>query len=339
MEFNHLFEVFFLSAILTILGIRIYLALTGYPQLGAGEIHVAHMLWGGIFMVLSIFGFMTFLNDDLKPFWAFLGGIGFGTFIDEIGKFITNDNNYFYQPTFALIYITFIILYLIYKSFEKHQTFTSDEYLINSLDKFKDAIIHNLDKEEKELAISYLKKANRKDQLTLFLRKEFSKLKNIPQERKGAYTSIKNMLSGIYFYFIKKPFFLKIIVATFIIRSLGYLIALIIILATTFYALFLDVNPHLPAPWNNPTQAIPFFALLVQGVFVIAGVAIIWKSRLIAYRFFRNASFVSIFVLQVFNYYQDPLNALFATIVDLLILNILNYMISQELLLQKTKVN
>jgi len=33
-------------------------------------------------------------------------------FIDELGKFITSDNNYFFQPTISLIYIVFIIIFL-----------------------------------------------------------------------------------------------------------------------------------------------------------------------------------------------------------------------------------
>ncbi len=330
LEFNHLFEVFFLSSILTILGIRIYLAILGYPQLGAGEIHIAHMLWGGFFMVLSIFGFMTFLNDDFKPFWASLGGIGFGTFIDELGKFITNDNNYFFQPTFALIYVVFIVLYLIYKSFEKHQAFSGDEYLVNSLDKLKDAVIHDLDKEEKELALLYLSKSKKSDSLTKFLKKEFSKLEGISEEKIGLYTHIKIRLAELYSYFITKSWFIKIVVAVFIIRSLGYLITLFLLIGAVGY-LFISGNIYrIPSPLNDILAAIEFGGILLQGVFIISGSLIIWRSRLKAYSFYRNAVFISVFILQVFNYYKHPTNALVSTIIDLLLLNILNYMISKE---------
>jgi hypothetical protein len=40
---------------------------------------------------------------------AIVGGVGF--FIDELGKFITEDNNYFYNPAAALIYLIFIGLF------------------------------------------------------------------------------------------------------------------------------------------------------------------------------------------------------------------------------------
>ena len=29
---------------------RLFLSLSGYPQIGGGELHVAHMLWGGLLL-------------------------------------------------------------------------------------------------------------------------------------------------------------------------------------------------------------------------------------------------------------------------------------------------
>ncbi|QQS18516.1 hypothetical protein IPL68_00120 [Candidatus Saccharibacteria bacterium] len=47
---------------------------------------------------------------------AFLGGVGFGVFIDEIGKLITRDNNYFYRPAIGIIYAIFVGLFYSYLS-------------------------------------------------------------------------------------------------------------------------------------------------------------------------------------------------------------------------------
>ena len=107
-----LLEMMLVFAVATILAVRAFLALTGYPQLGGGGLHIAHMLWGGLGMLISIAILLSFWNPTMRQFAASIGGIGFGFFIDELGKFITSDNDYFFQPTIALIYIIFIILFL-----------------------------------------------------------------------------------------------------------------------------------------------------------------------------------------------------------------------------------
>ncbi len=41
----YLTELWLVSAVVTILGVRLYLELTGYPQVGGATLHIAHMLW------------------------------------------------------------------------------------------------------------------------------------------------------------------------------------------------------------------------------------------------------------------------------------------------------
>ena len=48
-EFASLHETLLLTAVATILVIRTQLWLTHYPQLGGGGLHIAHLLWGGLF--------------------------------------------------------------------------------------------------------------------------------------------------------------------------------------------------------------------------------------------------------------------------------------------------
>ena len=105
------FELLLFIAVATILVTRGFLRLTGYPQLGGGGLHIAHMLWGGLFMFAAIGLLLVFWNPAMRRLAAVVGGVGFGLFIDELGKFITSDNDYFYRPTVAILYLVFLGLW------------------------------------------------------------------------------------------------------------------------------------------------------------------------------------------------------------------------------------
>jgi len=59
-------EIFLVAAVASILAIRAYLAITGYPQLGNSDLHIAHMLWGGVFMLIGIIALSMFLSASLR---------------------------------------------------------------------------------------------------------------------------------------------------------------------------------------------------------------------------------------------------------------------------------
>ena len=126
---SSLTEIWVVSAVVTILAIRGYLELTGYPQVGGGTLHIAHMLWGGLGMVVGFGMVMIFAHPVWKPIAAMIAGAGFGCFIDELGKFITQDNDYFYQPTIALIYAIFVVFFLVARYFERKREPTEADHL------------------------------------------------------------------------------------------------------------------------------------------------------------------------------------------------------------------
>lgn len=70
----------------SVIATRSFLGLTGYPQIASGDFHIAHVLWGGLLLyVASLLG-LIWRGRRIHWFSSLLTGLGFGLFIDEIGK-------------------------------------------------------------------------------------------------------------------------------------------------------------------------------------------------------------------------------------------------------------
>lgn len=103
-------DTFVIATTATIVVIRAFLIVAGFPRLGGDAYHIAHVLWGGLLLGLALL--LSLLTPINRLLVTLVGGIGFGFFIDEIGKFVTTDNNYFYQGSFVLIYLIVLAVWL-----------------------------------------------------------------------------------------------------------------------------------------------------------------------------------------------------------------------------------
>jgi hypothetical protein len=123
----------------TVVATRLYLSLTGYPQIGGGTIHLAHAVWGGLLLIVSALWVLSWSHRGALTTSAVLAGVGSGLFIDEIGKFITRDNDYFFPLAAPIIYVTGIALVALVLVVNR-RALTPDEHAAAALERFADAL-------------------------------------------------------------------------------------------------------------------------------------------------------------------------------------------------------
>jgi hypothetical protein len=128
---------------------RLFLQLTGYPQLGGGELHIAHVLWGGLILFIASLLPLILSNRWVYRLSAVLTGVGIGLFIDEVGKFITRSNNYFYPLAAPIIYAFFLLTVLLYLRVRRPPSRDVRTELYRVFDDMEEVLDHDLDPEER----------------------------------------------------------------------------------------------------------------------------------------------------------------------------------------------
>jgi len=146
-------EAFVLIAIATILITRLYLVLSNYPQVGGGDLHIAHALYGGALMMFALLlGWMA-LGFGARLVAITMGGIGFGLFLDEVGKFVTKDNDYFYGPAAEIMYILVVIILVGARVFSGVRPFSAHEHLASAAAIAADGVARGLADHRREIGL------------------------------------------------------------------------------------------------------------------------------------------------------------------------------------------
>jgi len=317
-EAGALLENFLIAAVSSLLLIRAFLNLTGYPQFGSGDFHIAHMLWGGALMMVSIFMLLWFLDKNAKRIAALVGGVGFGAFIDELGKFITSDNNYFFQPTVVIIYVIFVFLFLIVRVIEKYIKLSNKDYAINALEVMKEVVLYDLDEQERQRALHFLELSDHDNPAIEPLKRMIGSLEGKPLKKLGISARFKKLLYDIYIELIQKKWFVNVLVLYFIIFA-------IFNLSNAYEALLKNVA------FNTQGQ---FISSVISLAFSLLGTYFILRGRrLLSYEMFKDSVIVSLLLTQFFLFYTEHWFGLFILIVNLLILVVSQYLIEQEQLI------
>jgi hypothetical protein len=327
-------ELFLLGAASSLLLVRFYLHITSYPQIGSGGLHIAHMLWGGALMMTAIAITLSFIGARVQRITAVVGGIGFGVFIDEIGKFITRDNNYFYQPAIGIIYAIFIILYLIFNFVSRTRPLTSREYQLNALAQLEEAIVKDMNPVEKARVQDQIDHADPGDPLTKQLQQFLNKVQTIPASRPNHVSRLLGYINRTYRRFWRDKNSNQLVRAFFLAEVAVFVLGV----SSSTYSAIHGILSMSPGAFSYSTEfAIgQLTAALVAAGFAIWGAVVLPRSRMRAYEQFRRATLVNIFLTQFFAFARVEFNALPGFLFNLILLGLIGYAIRQEQQLAST---
>lgn len=149
-------QAFLVVAVVTILITRLYLELADYPQVGGGNLHIAHALYGGALMMLTLLIGWSFHGVAVRVACVLLGGVGFGLFLDEVGKFVTRNNDYFYGPSAEIMFLLVVVLVLAGQVVRDVKPLSVTEKVAAAAAIATDGIAHGLSSERRTLALRYL---------------------------------------------------------------------------------------------------------------------------------------------------------------------------------------
>ena len=328
-------QTFLVSATAAVLTLRLFLEITGYPRLGPGGLHIAHMLWGGLLMLAGIVILFSFIGKEIERFAVVIAGIGFGMFMDEVGKFVTQDNDYFYRPAVAIIYVTFVLLYFATRAIQNLRAHTETEYLVNALVEMEDVVLHDLDVEESKRLQAYLDRCDPSHPMTRVLRRALKSVQLVPRPSPSFLSRAEKWVGRQYRRIATRPAFTNLIVGIFLAELM---VKLSYIVLVAFAA-----RPELPPP--DPTlfdlpatraktisfsQWAEIASWALSAIFVARGMFLIRRSRVEAFRSFEGSVLVAIFITHVFSFYRNQFLALVGLAFSVLMLISVRYAIRQE---------
>ena len=316
-----LFETFLLAAVVSFLGIRWFLALTGYPRVGGGGLHIAHMLWGGLLMLVALGALFLYLDRSIQRAAAVVAGIGFGTFVDEIGKFLTADNNYFFRPAVALIYVIFVALFLVARAAAVSRRPSSTDALANALDLLEEHLGRTIEPDDRARIAALLREAPPEQALTVDARRYLDALPARP-DPDAWLDALPRRVAAWYEGVAASGWFDSALVAGVAVYTVTAVVAVIALAGG------LPESGQLQ-PWSV-SQAGDVLSTLAGAALVGVGLLVTPRSRALGFHWMLRGLLVWILVTQVFVFYLSQLAGLGGLVIDLVAYASLRYALGRE---------
>jgi len=308
------------AAVVSVLAIRWALTITGFPRLGGGGLHIAHMLWGGGLMLVAILLMLAYLDRSIQHAAAVIAGLGFGTFIDEIGKFITADNDYFFRPAVALIYVVFVIVFLVARGLVGERRLSQREAMANVLDLLEPRLGRRIEGDDRHAIRDLLDEAGTDSDLAKAIRAYLDGLPSRPDEE-GWWEVVPRRLARVYGRIARHPSFSRALTAVVLLYAAAAVVGSVLLVVTV------------PGGGDGGPSAAAIGQLLstlLGAGLVVRGVLELPVSHIAAYRWFLRGILVWLLITQVFVFYASQPIGLAGLLFDVAAYAMLRYAIAHE---------
>src|SRR5262249_2761386 len=210
------------------------------------------------------------------------------------------DNNYFYQPTIAIIYVILVLLFLALRAIERNQTMSDVEYLANALDMIKETLFERVDTGQRDHALRLLQQVHSDSRLTGVINQALQLVDCVPPAPPNVLTRTAERLRGSYRGLIEHRWFHRLIVGLFVLQAIGFV-------ATAIGQILVDPNFTIRDPSLSIHDVGDLFGSTLASIMTVIGAVRLRWSRIDAYTWFRRSQLVSIFIVQVFAFYSEQL--------------------------------
>lgn len=327
---------FALSVTLT----RIFLNLTGFPKIGSGNLHLAHVLWGGLILYIASVIPLQFANRWVYSLSAILSGVGMGLFIDEVGKFITSNNDYFYPPAAPIIYSFFLIASILYFQAKKNKPVDDRSALYHSFDLMEEVLEHELDQEERIELISTLTTIRTKSKDADYRRLADELLHFVESENVTTIPKKQYLTDRIGHYTQKTmdKYFTEKLIYTSILISILCLSIYLSIYPLRFFFSFNSVQnlgtvvaPYISTNLVSPSSGLDWLTarVILEGlialVLFIAGMLLLFRQKKLGIALAYLGMILVITILNLLIFYYDQFSTIGFALIQLAILLLVLY--------------
>jgi hypothetical protein len=280
------------------------------------------MLYGGLGMLIAFGILLTMASAVWKPVAALIGGVGFGFFIDELGKFITKDNDYFYRPTVALIYAIFVVVFLVSRTIDRVDKITPGDHMLYAAQCVEQLVIGRLDEDGRNAALHHLEAANAPSPLTNSLREIFENAEVVSALPHSRILDWRDRASHLYWKLVSNRWMWRLVIAGFVLQAVNLIGSLVIATARNKF----DVTNGLS--FSESGALLSGFA---AGFLAVYGLIMIYRNqRLAGLKALANATLVTLLFGQFFAFATSQFAALGALVGQLVVLGVLRFWISRE---------